>query len=954
MKRLALAIALVLQFCFLSLNTSAAAPSTTELLKVIQINGFDVYLINTHKGNGVALTTAVQLGSLHDEPQKHAGRAHLWEHVIHAGSKKHPGHQTFWNQIKKIGADYNAYTSSNRIFYHFYMYHEGLEEAADLLGAMISEPEWNPESYRKELETVKNEALEYQGNEIRALNAMIDLHTLPKNHPFAMYPIGSQQQLNAMSIDDLKDLYYSNYTPENMQIIIAGNFDNPDVISEERVQKIIGEKFFPANIKNDPQGYHKTTPTLSKKEIPHFVTKDTSKLPPSRFIEVQTQNNKRIFKLKTEMNSNFFYQNTDTLEMLIDILNMKGPGSLDEQLKNESLITSFAISIEHVNNRVWLNPTFILTEKGASERYGRVMEIFWAAIKQLQTHLPSTDMMTYLKQININSYQHISESPDHAAEKVSEKILFFKNPYSILNFKERFNKITPEKIQEAAQKSFYLDQTIGGYMGPDVQADNIDPLFKLSYRTINESLTIKKWKKVLTSVEGKYQVKVPKPFVKFSQEQRNPNPQKAPYFYKQGVANQVVIQESSTPLTGAMSINLSLPFLSIKEQLSLKLLFTAFKQHYSEKFNLLFSQSIHTELYPSPSSIIINIEGNALAIMDTYSWLLQNLKTFQASPEELKQAKNIFAHQYQSSLTEFSASIANDRSFTLLTDATATSDQLYQKLKSTKLTDINSVFQRVTRKIDLKAALYGDILPSDADKVITTARKLFPQPLPASTRKKRKNRFLTIKNQTRSWTSIGDSKEDMSYGLSRSYNGPQALTREHAAAIILASELDGKVFARNRIQQDLGYVHGAGLRTYPSGTYFRFTGQTTGDKKLPLISTGWHELIMDIINNKLSNDDFKNTRLGLLRQEQLLPTDLSELTSLLYNDAFTFNEIGAKEKLNRLIADVTVEEIYAVGKKYLTANNFFEVLASKEAPKANDCNLFLSVPQKIRNNIKGN
>ena len=221
----------------------AAYGNNVNLYKKLTVNGFNVYLINTHEGNKMALTTSVQIGSLHDEPVRHAGRAHLWEHVIHGGSKKFPGHSTLWDELGKMGADYNAYTSDTRIFYWFSMHPDALEEAAELQGAMISEPEWNEKTFEKELSTVKNEALEYQANDFIALGNMINLHTLPQGHPLAMYNTGSQEQLNRMTLDDLKDLYYSNYTPENMEIIVAGNFDPlPDGSVPLNEQRVIFKK----------------------------------------------------------------------------------------------------------------------------------------------------------------------------------------------------------------------------------------------------------------------------------------------------------------------------------------------------------------------------------------------------------------------------------------------------------------------------------------------------------------------------------------------------------------------------------------------------------------------------------------------------------------------------------------------------------------------------------------
>jgi len=76
------------------------------------VNGYDLFIINTHNGNGLAVTFNVLAGSLHDEPKQFAGRAHLWEHVIHLGSKKYPGKKTFDIKTTEMG----AYRLSSKLF----------------------------------------------------------------------------------------------------------------------------------------------------------------------------------------------------------------------------------------------------------------------------------------------------------------------------------------------------------------------------------------------------------------------------------------------------------------------------------------------------------------------------------------------------------------------------------------------------------------------------------------------------------------------------------------------------------------------------------------------------------------------------------------------------------------------------------------------------------------------
>ena len=187
----------------------------------------------------VALTTHV--GSSR-EKVKRTGFAHLFEHLLFLESENlgKGGLDKMSARIGGSGA--NGFTNRDITTYFQTVPNDALEKMlwaeAEKLGFFIntvSDP-----VLAKEKQVVKNEKRQSVDNEPYGHNFhVIDMNLYPQEHPYNWEVIGSLEDVQAATLQDVKDFYKTWYVPNNVTLVVAGDFDN--VQAKSWVKKYFAE-----------------------------------------------------------------------------------------------------------------------------------------------------------------------------------------------------------------------------------------------------------------------------------------------------------------------------------------------------------------------------------------------------------------------------------------------------------------------------------------------------------------------------------------------------------------------------------------------------------------------------------------------------------------------------------------------------------------------------------------
>lgn len=190
-------------------------------------NGLDVILSEDHSLPVTAVNLWYHVGSMNEKPGK-TGFAHLFEHVMFEGSKHH--NKSFFEPLQEVGANLNGSTSPDRTNYWVDVPSNYLELVlwleADRMGYLLDALDQNRFDVQRDV--VKNERRQsYENRPYGMAPMLIQPNLFPSPHPYNWNTIGDPADLDAASLDDIKEFFRRYYSPNNASIAVVGDF-NPD------------------------------------------------------------------------------------------------------------------------------------------------------------------------------------------------------------------------------------------------------------------------------------------------------------------------------------------------------------------------------------------------------------------------------------------------------------------------------------------------------------------------------------------------------------------------------------------------------------------------------------------------------------------------------------------------------------------------------------------------------
>ncbi|MDN3594789.1 M16 family metallopeptidase [Zunongwangia endophytica] len=216
--------------CFLAVYTANAQEKSSLKVNFESFtlsNGLKVILHTDHSDPVVAVALTAHVGSAREKEDR-TGFAHLFEHLLFLESENlgKGGLDKMSARIGGSGA--NGSTSRDRTNFFQTVPKDALEKMiwaeADKLGYFINtvtEP-----VLAKEKQVVKNEKRQnYDNRPYGPTMYVIDKNLYPKNHPYNWQVIGSLEDLQNATLQDVKDFYNQWYVPNNVILTIAGDFD---------------------------------------------------------------------------------------------------------------------------------------------------------------------------------------------------------------------------------------------------------------------------------------------------------------------------------------------------------------------------------------------------------------------------------------------------------------------------------------------------------------------------------------------------------------------------------------------------------------------------------------------------------------------------------------------------------------------------------------------------------
>ena len=196
-------------------------------------NGLRVVVSEDHTVPTVTVNLWVGVGSRH-EPAGRTGFAHLFEHLMFQGSRNVKSGEHF-SALMAEGGRLNATTWFDRTNYFETIPKGALELAlwleADRHGHLLDAV--TQENLDNQRDVVKEEKRQRYDN-VPYGNALVDVYAtvFPEGHPYHHPTIGSMEDLDAASLEDVHAFFRHYYGPNNAVLTIVGDVEPEDAFAK--------------------------------------------------------------------------------------------------------------------------------------------------------------------------------------------------------------------------------------------------------------------------------------------------------------------------------------------------------------------------------------------------------------------------------------------------------------------------------------------------------------------------------------------------------------------------------------------------------------------------------------------------------------------------------------------------------------------------------------------------
>jgi zinc protease len=403
--------------------------SQTPITQFSLANGLRVVLCEDHAVPVVSVAIYYDVGS-RNEKEGRTGFAHLFEHMMFQGSENVPKAAHF-QYIFNSGGTMNGTTSTERTNYYETLPASHLPLALWLESDRMRSLKVTQDNLDNQRNAVQEEKrLRYDNQPY--VNAFLRVNELIfKNPANAHSTIGSMEDLDAATIEDIQDFFRIYYAPNNAVLTIAGDFETAEATALVRkyFEGIPSQPSPPPVNTTEPEDVAQTQEVYHDKLAPAPAFVLGWKIPPRRTPD--------------------FY----ALSLAADLLFEGDSSRLYQKLvKGDESVVSIQGGIDE---RRGPSACYIFALPKPGEQVAAIREQIVDEIKALRTSGPSPAEMEKLRNSLCNDVVRGRQSTMYRAQRLAEYTLYDGDPTLFDSELDHYLAITAEQIRSAVER--FLD-----------------------------------------------------------------------------------------------------------------------------------------------------------------------------------------------------------------------------------------------------------------------------------------------------------------------------------------------------------------------------------------------------------------------------------------------------------------------------------------------------------------
>jgi len=423
--------------------------SPTPIKQFTLENGLRVILSPDSAVPVVSVALYYDVGSRNERTGR-TGFAHLFEHMMFQGSENVPKAAHF-QYIFNAGGTMNGTTSTERTNYFETLPASHLPLALWLESDRMRSLKVTQENLDNQRNAVQEEKrLRYDNQPY--VNAFLRINELIfKNPANAHSTIGSMEDLDAATIDDVQEFFRIYYAPNNAVLSIVGDFEEAEAMQlvNKYFESIPSQSAPPAVDTSEPEDVARTQEVYHDPLAPAPAFVLGWKIPPRRTPD--------------------FY----ALSLAADLLFEGDSSRLYQKLvKGDESVVSIQGGIDE---RRGPSALYIFALPKPGEQVAIIRDQIFAEIKALRTSGPSAEEMEKLRNSLCNDVVRGRQSTMYRAQRLAEYTLYDSDPTLMDSELAHYLSITPEQIRSSVERFLDIENRVVLDIVPSALTDATQP-----------------------------------------------------------------------------------------------------------------------------------------------------------------------------------------------------------------------------------------------------------------------------------------------------------------------------------------------------------------------------------------------------------------------------------------------------------------------------------------------
>ncbi len=407
----------------------------------------------------VSVQAWVKTGSIYEQEHVGAGLSHFLEHLVSGGTTANRSEEQSNAILGRIGAQTNAATSLDNVWYYINTTAEHTDTAIDLMSDWLRHNVVLQSEYARERDVIQSEFKMGDADPGRIFwkltqRARYDAH--PARHP----TIGYLDEFLSISRDEIHDFYKRMYVPNNTVFVVAGDIDPRKVVSR------VAELWQDAEPRDLPA---LVFPKETNREEPVTVTGQAAIKNPRL----------RLAFPNVPLGEPGDYE----LDMLGMILGGGESSRLVRKLRDRQRLVT---SIDAYNwSTTWGEAMFgVDAELAAGVTADQAKAAILAELALLREH-PVTDAeLARAKRKTLASVVASNQTAQGVATRLARDIIGPHDPDYMEKYIQHVETLTAADLQDAAKRFFVADKLTTVILEPKPEGEAITPLKRLDDVTL--------------------------------------------------------------------------------------------------------------------------------------------------------------------------------------------------------------------------------------------------------------------------------------------------------------------------------------------------------------------------------------------------------------------------------------------------------------------------------------